>query len=299
MSFLCGVKLFLISFFGIVFTGNTQVLDNRNGEAFTDAPFFNTIFVHANKLKALKGEFQYMRHGEGLRSTDFKYVYNFDKKGRLISTFETRTDGGSLDTSWNRYEYNSRDHLIQHSNSDLDGYQTIQYTRDSLGRILTEEFIREIDSAGVRVRSLTFNKESVKYFDYELQTKSTRYNNYNLPYLDEYYNFNEFGYLVERIQRLKMTGSVYTYTYEYNEKGKLSAIRKSSNKKDGYLEELTFKYDTLGNLVEKHIYKKGVFTTDIQIIYSSKTKLLQSVITREVATDSMMILRFRDYVFFD
>ena len=81
--------------------------------------------------------------------------------------------------------------------------------------------------------------------------------------------------------------------------GKLSAIRKKSNKEEGYLEELLYKYDELGNLIEKHIYKKGVFTTDIQIMYSSKTKLLSTVLTREVATDFMMILRFRDYEFFE
>ena len=299
MSFLYGVKLFVILFLGSILTGHAQVLDNRNGEAFTDAPFFNTAFVHANKLKEIKGEFEYMSYGKGLYATNFEYVYSFDRKGRLISTFETRTAKGSVDTSWNRYKYDRNDHLIQHSNSDLNGHQTIRYTRDSLGRILTEEYIRNVDSAGVTVRTLTFNKESVKYFDYELQTKSTRYNNYDLPYLDEYYNYNEYGYMVERIQRLKMTGTLYTYNYEYNEKGKLSAIRKSSNKKEGYLEELTFKYDPLGNLIEKHIYKNGVFTTDIQIIYSTKTKLLQSVITREVATDFMTILRFRNYVFFE
>lgn len=293
------MKWILIVFLGLSFGAGAQVLDNRNGEAFTDEPFFNEAFIQTNKLKKLKGEFQYMKHGDGLRSTDFKYVYEFDDKGRLISTFETRTDDGSVDTSWHKYEYNNLDHLVKHSKTDMEGFQTVKYTRDSVGRVLTEEFIRDIDSAGVVVRSLTFNKESIKYFDYDLQTKRTRYNNYDLPYLDEYFNYNDLGYLVERIERIKMTGTVYSFSYEYNEQGKLSAIRKSSNKDEGYLEELTFKYDELGNLVEKHIYKNGVFTTDIQIIYSSKTKLLQSVLTREVATDFMMILRFRDYEFFD
>jgi len=293
------VKLLLLIFIGLSFGASAQVLDNRTGEAFTDVPFFNEEFIHTNKLKKLKGEFSYMKHGDGLRATEFKYVYEFDNKGRLISTFETRTDDGSIDTTWNKYLYDDLDNLTAHSKTDEEGFLTIKYTHDSVGRVLEKEFVRDIDSGGVIIRSLSFNKESMKYANYDLQTKRTFYNNYDLPYLDEYFNYNELGYLVERIERIKMTSTVYTFHYEYNREGKLAAIRKSSNRKEGYQEELLFKYDELGNLIEKHIYKDGVFTTDIQIIYSSKTKLLQTVMTREVRTDFMMILRFNDYEFFD
>ena len=61
---------------------------------------------------------------------------------------------------------------------------------------------------------------------------------------------------------------------------------------------MKFKYDDLGNLVEKHIYKNGVFTMDIQIIYNSKSKLLSAVLTRQVSTGFILILRFQDYEFF-
>ena len=91
-----------------------------------------------------------------------------------------------------------------------------------------------------------------------------------------------------------------TWTNEENMKNRKKwKIRKKSNQKEGYLEELLFKYDELGNLIEKQIYKNGVFTTDIQILYNSKSKLLASVITRQVSTGFMMIIRFKDYQFYD
>jgi YD repeat-containing protein len=65
-----------------------------------------------------------------------------------------------------------------------------------------------------------------------------------------------------------------------------------------FAEEWFFKYDQLGNLIEKNIYKKGVFTTEIQIIYNNDTKLLSSVLTREVSTNFIMILRFMEYEFY-
>jgi len=276
-----------------------QVLDNRNGEAFTDKPFFNQDFIRDNKVKKLNGTFTYKKMGQVLRPTEFKYVYEFNNNGQLISSYETRTDDGTIDTTWNKYEYDDEDRLMIHRKSDLEGFATIHYTYDSLDRVIQEDFIRDIDSNGVIVRSLSFNKETFKYTDYDQQIKRTRFNNYGLPYLDEFFNTNELGYLVERIERIKMTSTVYTYHYEYNEKGKLSAILKSNNRDEGYLEETKFKYDDLGNLIVKHNYKKGVFTTDIQIIYNSKSKLLSSVITRQVSTNFMMILRFKDYEFFD
>ncbi len=271
------------------------------GEAFTDKPFFNETFVKENKLKRLEGYFVYKKQGELMRDTKYKYSYEFDREGHLISTFETRKDDGTKDTTWNQYEYDALNNLIVHRKTDSEGFTSVHYDYDSLGRVIYEEYTRDyIDSSSNMIsRSLTFNQERSTYADFDKQTKRTRYNNYDLPYLDEFFNYNELGYLVERTERIKMTSTIYTYSYEYNEQGKLAAIRKASNRQEGYMEEMLFKYDELGNLIEKHLYKNGVFTTDIQIIYNSKSRLLATVITRQVSTGFMMILRFKNYEFFD
>ena len=297
--FFCIVKyITFIAIIFISFVSQAQVLDNRKGLAFTDKPFFNADFIKENKLKKLKGTFTYKKQGEMMRPTEYKYVYEFNEAGQLVSTFETRTDDGTLDTTWNKYYYDDKNNLTKHSKTDKDGFLSILYTYDSLNRVITEEYVRDIDSNNRIVRSLSFNKERIKYANYGNQIKRTKYNNYDLPYLDEFINYNELGYMVEKIERIKMTSTVYTYQYAYNEKGKLAGIQKTSNRADGVLEEMKFEYDELGNLEEKHIYKKGVFTTDIQILYNEKTKLLSSVITRQVSTNFMMILRFLDYEFF-
>lgn len=276
-----------------------QVLDNRDGEAFTDKPFFNETFIKENKIKEIKGEFSYMKTGKGLVPMKYYSCYNFDNAGHLDASYETRPDDGSKDTSWNYYVYNEANLLDLHRSSEQEGLQTIHYSYDSLDRIVNKEFKRDIDSNGQIVRSLSFNKERIEYFDYDKQIKRTFYNNYDLPYLDEFFNYNEMGYLMERIERIKMTSTVYTYKYEYNETGRLSAIRKTSNRSETPLEELEFDYDDLGNLKEKLIYRNGKLKTNIQIIYSKKTLLLESVITTEEATGFMMVCRYRDYEFYD
>ena len=289
--------IFLISFLALG-SVHAQVLDNRMGEAFTDKPFFNEDFVKRNRLKRLNGTYTYKNQGGPMRETKFKHIFEFDSDGRLILTYETRTDDGTKDTSWNIYEYDEYGYLDLHRKSDEDGFTVVRYTNDSIGRVIKEEYVREIDSNGRVVRTLTFNEERFVYAEFDNQTKCTHYNNYDLPYLDEVCNYNDLGYLVSREERIKMTSSVYTYTHEYNDKGKLAAIKKTSNRKSGILEEMTFKYDELGNLLEKRIYRDGVFTTDIQIIYNSKTKLLSAVLTKQVSTGFMTIVRFNDYEFY-
>ncbi|XOV66822.1 MAG: hypothetical protein ACFHU9_14445 [Fluviicola sp.] len=276
-----------------------QVLDNRHGEAFTEKPFFNESFIKENKIKQIKGEFSYMKTGRGLVPMKYYSSYSFDNQGHLVSSYETRPDDGSEDTTFNYYFYNDAGLLKMHRSTAKEGLLAVHYTYDSLNRVIAKEFKRDIDSNGQIVRSLSFNKERIEYFDYGKQLKRTYYNNYDLPYMDEFYNYNELGYLTERIERIKMTSTVYTYKHEYNEMGKLAAIRKISNKSEVPVEEMEFSYDELGNLIEKLIYRNGILKTNIQIIYNAKTHLLESVITTEEATGFMMVCRYRDYQFFN
>lgn len=276
-----------------------QVLDNRNGEAFTEKPFFNQEFIKENKIKEIKGEFSYMKTGKGLVPMKYYSSYSFDSQGHLVESYETRPDDGSEDTTFNFYFYNESDLLELHRSTQKEGLLAIHYAYDSLDRCVRKEFKRDIDSNGQIIRSLAFNKERFEYSDYDKQLKRTYYNNYDLPYMDEFFNYNELGYLMERIERIKMTSTVYTYKHEYNEMGKLSAIRKISNKSEVPVEEMEFSYDELGNLIEKLIYRNGILKTNIQIIYNAKTHLLESVITTEEATGFMMVCRYRDYQFFD
>lgn len=285
----------------VCFHVNGQVLDNRNGEAFTDKPFFNKTFIKENKLKSLAGTYVYKKKNDKMRETTFNYVYNFDTEGRLISTFETRTDDGTKDTTWNLYTYDDHDNLVEFRKTVENGYNIERYQYDSIGRLIAKKYYRaysDTDSIGAS-HELLFNNERFRYVEYDNQLKRTHYNSYDLPFMEEYFNYNELGYLVERIERIKMTSTIYTYTYEYNEKGQLSAIRKGTNKNDEFLEELEFSYDELGNLLEKNIYRNGTFMTDIQVIYNSRSKLLATTITKQVSTGFLIILRFRDYSFYD
>jgi hypothetical protein len=275
-----------------------QMLDNRNGLAFTDKPFFDSEFIRINKVESLNGRFTYKKPGDIMRNTEYAYVYSFDSLGRLISTFETRKDDGTVDTTWNKYIYNNQNLVVEHKRGDGKGFTSTLYAYDEKYRVISESFVREyVDSLGVLQRTI-LNAENMKYEEYDGQVKKTVYNSYGLPYLQEFSFYNELGYLVERTERLMMTSRTSKITYEYNEKGLMSSIKTIIGSQEVPSEETKFLYDEHGNLQDKHYYRDGVFTTEIEMLYNDRSMLLTYVLTRDVATNFIMILNFKEYDFF-
>ena len=293
------MKKITLLFCFISYLLNAQMLDNKKGLAFSDMPFFNKTFIQQNKVKKIKGEYTFKKAGDIMRKTAFKSSFEFNASGQLIEAFETRSDDGIKDTIHNIYEYYPNNQLSIHRKKEGEGYTSIHYQRDLSGRVIKEESHRDVlDALGKIERTFIINTESMKYDTFPLQQKKTVFNSYNLPYMEEFSYYNSDGYLLEKEERLKMTSGKVKHLYEYNEKGYIAAIRSNATIDGKFAEEWFFKYDNLGNLTEKHVYKNGVFTTDIQIIYNVDTKLLSSVLTREVKTNFIMILRFLNYEFY-
>jgi len=278
---------------------NAQILDNEFGKAFTDAPFFNESFIKLNKVKSLKGEYTFKKAGDIMRKTSYRSNYFFDEKGHLIETFETRDNNGTKDTSAIVYEYNELNQLTMVRKKEGLGHQSVHYQYDDKNRIISIETKRDVfDDLNNLERSFIINKETMKHQVYPNQFKKTVFNSYNLPYLEEIKFYDSLGYLSSIQEKFKMTSNSVSKTFEYNNKGLVAAIRTLSNVDGVFSEEWLFRYDKVGNLIEKHIYKNGKFVTDIQVIYNLETKLLSSILTRDVETNYIKILRFTDYEFY-
>jgi hypothetical protein len=275
-----------------------QMLDNREGTAFTDKPFFNQEFIRDNRIHKLNGSFTYKKPGEVMRQTEYKYVYEFDSLGRLISSFETRKDDGTQDTTWNNYFYSEKGELIEHKKGDGKGFTSTAFEFNEQGQVIRKSNVREyLDSLGNMQRTV-LNSETMSYIQYENQFKKTVYNSYGLPYMEEIFRYNELGYLVEREERLIMTSTVTTYKYEYSNNGYIAEIAGYRYGEEIPVESMKYIYDEHGNLLDKHIYRNGEYITEFEMLYNEKSKLLTYVLTRDVATNFIMILGFKDYEFF-
>jgi len=278
--------------------GYAQVLDNSRGEAFSNKPFFNKIFIANNKIKSIKGQFNYKKSGKAMYPTNYYYVYNFDQKGNLTSTFETKKDNNTIDTVWNEYVYNKKGILVEHKQGTRTGKAIVHYLMDEKDELVGEEYYTEsIDENGKKIK-LLINAEKFIYENAEKTQKKTVCNNYDLPYKIQVVRYDDHGYMIEQEERFLRTSNFNKKTYQYNDKGWLQTIttyQKGSNLPN---EEEHYRYDEYGNLIEKHLYKKQEFITDTQIVYNEKSKLMTAVIIRDVKTDFIMVIRFDKYDYF-
>ena len=290
-------KLFLF-FLLLHFSVSAQMLDNREGKAFSDKPFFNTEFVRINKIQTLNGRFTYKKPGEVLRATEYTYVYKFDSIGRLTQSYETRRDDGTQDTTWNKYIYDQRNQLIEHLKGDPNGLNVITYTYDEEGRVIKEMYAREYRDSTNTAQRTVFNTETMRYETFGKQVKKTVFNSYELPYLQEFCSYNEMGYLIEKREQYLITNTSKTHHYEYNEKGLLSAIRSYKDNEEKPYEEFMFTYDENGNIEEKQHHRNSVYITETEILYNENSGMMTYVITRDVATNFIMILGFKNPEFF-
>jgi len=224
-------------------------------------------------------------------------VYMFDTLGRLSGSYETRKDDGSKDTTWNLYSYNPSGWMTEHRKGDGKGFTVTNYDYDTNGRIIKEYYSRDyLDTFKVAHRTV-LNTESFRYETGDSMVKKTIYNSYDLPYMYEFTYFSSIGYIKERQQRLIMTTGVTSYKYAYNERGMLFSIKMFRQDEANPYEEQLFLYDDHGNLTEKQYYREGKYITETEMIYNEKSKLLTYVLTRDVATNYISIIGFKEYRF--
>lgn len=281
------------------------MLDNSKGNAFTDVPFFNQDFIKINKIKHLRGTYTFKKMGDILRDSEYIVNFEFNEKGELIQGYETKKYESSIDTVVSFYGYDDAGKLQYKRDKDHRGFFSKHYQYDEKGRIIREEYRRDIDSlnssiAPVFDRSTVINFETMSYQDFSNQVKKTVSNNYGFPYLEEIsYYHPELGYLVSVEQRLKMTYETKKTIYDYTAKGWISKIQTISSANSNANQEIIFKYDEMGNVIAKEIYKNGDFLVDVQIIYNTKTGLISYLLSRDVKSNFITILKFNQYEYFD
>ena len=281
--------LYLISF-----TGYGQMILNQDGEAFTKQPFFNSEFIKNNKIKSLLGTYSFKKNNDMIRHVPGSYEYNFNADGRLISVINHQWNGKRIDTTVQFYAYNNAGFLTSIKKTENDGITLQEFGLDSLNRVISVSNFRiSIDESGNVLKKTEMNTETMQY----IKNKKTTFNSYNLPYMTSHDEYNEDGYKMYSIDKLKMGGTMYKKQYSYNEKGLVISIDTYYDRNPKPVESLKFNYDEFNNILERHEFKQGVFIRDLQVIFDTKTGLLYSIIDRNPRNNFMSIIRFTKYTY--
>lgn len=296
-------SFFLAAIF-FAFEGSAQLLDNSKGLAFTDAPFFNTRFVKASKIKEIRGTYTFKKQGDIMRESNYIYVFNFDTLGNLTRHYQTAKGDLVTDTTVRFYDYTQDGRMVRRRISQKKGFLSTYYTYNSEGQVVKEEVYRDIDTMNSLLtpsieRSILWNTETMSYQVYEGQFKKKIFNSYGNQYLELTKYNDSLGFLSQEEELFTITRNKLTTKYKYSDKGLIERISVYKNTEPVPVSESHFTYDAFGNLQSKLVYKDGVFITEYQIIYSGLTGLLYSIITREVSSNFISIIRFTEPTFWD
>lgn len=295
--FFCTVKRILLLLLILPIVSFSQMLDNRKGYAFTDLPYFNQKFIQSNRIKTVKGHFQYKKTGEGIKNSNFIYRYNFDRDGRLIFSMETRLMGSIVDTTVLYYEYNINNRLAVLRQKQKDGFFTTKYDYDDNNRVIKESYYRDIDTTQPNIFQPNFESSifisSQRYeYKYEGNTlKKTYYNNYDIPYQIEYITNNSIGVIARSEKVIQTTSKRILTSYEYDENGWISKITETNSYDPNYKKERIFHYDSKGNLIDEQLYMNGKHIDDTQVIYNKITGFLSYTFTRDIESSLITILK--------
>ena len=269
-----------------------------------EMPLQMCLFLVKILSRIIKGTYTFKKMGDILRNSEYIVDFEFNEEGQLIKGYETKKYESLIDTSVSFYGYNEAGKLIYKRDKDHRGFFSTHYEYDAKGRVIREEYRRDIDSLNSSIapsfeRSTIINFETMTYEDFPNQSKRTVHNNYGFPYLEEISYFHpELGYLVSKEERLKMTYETKKTIYNYTAKGWISRIETISSANANANQEVEFKYDEAGNVTAKEIYKNGDYLIDIQIIYNSKTGLISYLLSRDVKSNFITILKFNQYDYF-
>jgi len=288
-----------------VFFGGAQILDNSSCKAFTDEPFFSNDFIKTNKIQSIRGEIFTKVKLAAIRTQGLKKGYDFNIDGQLTAQFSTSIGSKSMmDTTFVKYAYNKDNAIVTKRRNDKHGFYSYNYTYDSLGLQNSEKYCRD-ENANTARDNFKLGKQFVIVSEAcknewlsAKELKKRYFNNYNKPYQEVFYRWDDKGYLFEEETVLLLNSKRNKVVYEYNDKGLVMRRYKTSSVAGNSKIEFKYNYDEVGNLTEIDEYRNGKHITNKEIIYDGKTMLMDAVIIMDVATEYMKIVRYY-YTFFE
>lgn len=289
--------LFLIALCHIFVSQSiAQLLNTNNGSLFADQPFFNEIAVQKAKIKRIVGEYSYKKVGEAIQATKEVYALEFDKSGRLISSVETRKNDGTKDSNWVIFSYTPSGKINSIKKGKKESLAGKQFNFNHHGICDEEITFVEIRKKGMLIKEVLYS-ETIKINFGPNKVNRIFFNTYALPYLTETTLLDSTGKIIEKVEEFTVSQQTITTRYFYSEKGKLTSITKSTSE-EPTSEEIRYQYDENGNVTEQLNFENGNLITETSFLYNATTQFLVNLIQRNVATNSLVLIRFKPYEFY-
>lgn len=296
---------FILSMVGVIpFMAFSQLLDNSNGQVFTDEPFFNTEFIKEQGIETISGRFLYYQLGKKMEESDYFQEFTFNKEGLLVQKEVCNERTERRGSNYTLYSYDDRGNVTSKIIKDFYDISGYFYQYDPQSRISKQEFrqnlTRRKDSSRFDLGTdyvVTSHRSSYRIFDDQLH--QTVFNQYNRPYTDVIVYFDSTNRKVMKEEKLRMTKARKLTTYSYIEKNLLDTIKVFFADEVTPSEMTTFEYNEKGLITKREEFKSGELSKVIEVIYKDKTALINDILIKDVAKNFITIVELRSYTYFD
>lgn len=290
--------LFIILFFLISVFGYAQMIDNRQSNAFTDEPFFNTEFIARNKIKSITGKVSMKRELQPIIEQGIEYYFEFDAKGNTTMILSTHISYERKDSMIVTFEYDDKGRMTAKRRNDSYGFYSYNYKYDSLDRIIEESYCRDENCGPSKFRfklgqQFVISTEKYSYVKRSEKENILQYKNYaDNVYQEKIYKKDDLGYLTEEITRIVLNGRETKIEYEYDDKGRVKKKKDISEFMGKNEISNFFQYDDFGNLTEEQIVHNGKTKTLRSMIYDKTTYLLSALVSKDMETEVITIVKY-------
>ena len=235
--------------------------------------------------------------GEPIQATKEIYALEFDKTGRMLSTVETRKNDGTKDSNWVIFSYTEAGQIKNIKKGKKESLAGKQFNFNNQGICDEEITFVEIKKKEAIIKEVLY-VETIKINLGPNKVQRIYFNNYTLPYLTETTHLDSTGKMIEKIEEFTVSQQTTTTRFAYSEKGYLTSITKITSEPAAKNEEIRYQYDEKGNVTEQLNFENGSLTTETSFLYNATTQFLVNLIQRNVANNSLVLIRFKPYEFF-
>lgn len=275
-----------------------QLIDNSTCNAFSDDPFFNSKIVQVNQLKSLHGIVSTKKELSAIKNTGKVLHFEFNKQGELEQQYSTFYRQNKKDTTYVFYEYENKGKLATKRTNDINGFYSYNYSYNDDQLIIKKTYCRDENAIKSRTNFILKKQYVIINEEYNYKKEGSSLiknilNNNKLPYQRVEYKYDNLGYLISETKKLLINNKKSVTDYTYNEHGLLDSKQIINDTRKNTFKKINYKYDALGNLIEINEYRNDKHITHKEILYNEKTYLLKAMITQDVETNFIKIIKFK------
>lgn len=293
------MRLVLLSLLLLPATVVAQMLRVVPSDREAEHPPWDAAFMQRNGVSTITGVPSVKPDGRPMRELQVRSLYRFDAAGRLIDANTSHgRPGTGLDTTSEAWTYDADGRAVAQLRTDLAGHYLLETVLDSLGRPVSETYVRVANTGPDRYRFQPGERTVISDERYTYRTESDTAwvreyrNNLGLPYREQRHAYDQWGYLRSIEDRYLVSGRRSRVSFRYDEKGRLAERIVQPDLREARSTMETYRYDPAGNLTTREVYHDDRHVRHEEYLYEEHTMFLKARLTKDLATGQIHVVRY-------